>query len=421
MPRTVGEINSELAAKSQAQFAIFEEAGPTVDLSLATALRGLSPEDAAAEVKRRNDELNALGAERDAAVQLKGIADQAAALYRDTHAPVPGGIHHANVDAQSGDPKGRDFAAMMRDNQALARFKGNNYRGSAVLAELSGAEAKTLMSLGTLAPVPVRQPGIREIAQEYRTVRDLFLQGTINAPSFTYLVETTFTNAAAEVTEGSLKPESALAFTETTETVAVIATWLPATRQVLDDLDYLQAYVEGRLRFMVQRREEVEILNGDGIAPNIKGILNRSGIQTYVHTGAPDNNMDAIYKGIVKVRNTAFAEPTAIVLHPNNWQSIRLTKTSTGEYIMGYPIDPNPTPRLWGLEVRETSAIAANTGLVGAFRPDGQVFERTGMTITVSSEHSDFFIRNQVAILCEERLGLAIYRPASFCKITSLT
>jgi hypothetical protein len=35
-------------------------------------------------------------------------------------------------------------------------------------------------------------------------------------------------------------------------------------------------------------------------------------------------------------------------------------------------------------------------------------------TVEVSREHSDYFVRNLAAILCESRLALTVYRPDAF-------
>jgi hypothetical protein len=35
-------------------------------------------------------------------------------------------------------------------------------------------------------------------------------------------------------------------------------------------------------------------------------------------------------------------------------------------------------------------------------------------TVEISREHSDFFVRNLAAVLCESRLALTVYRPTAF-------
>jgi len=276
---------------------------------------------------------------------------------------------------------------------------------------------KTVVTL-VEAPAEVRRTGaLVPYATEERTVRDLMLQGSMDGTSFTYLEETTFTNGATTVAEDGTKPESALAFTERTATARKIATWLPVTDEALADNAFLDSYIRGRLRFMVERTEEVQLLTGNGTPPNLRGINNATGVQTQAKGADP--TPDAVYKAITLIRNTGFAEPTAAVFHPNDWQDIRLLRTADGIYIFGGPMDEGPE-RIWGLEVRVTTAQTENTGLVGAFRPYAQVFQRAGITIAVSSEHASYFIQNRVAILAEERLALAIYRGSAFCKVTGI-
>jgi HK97 family phage major capsid protein len=306
----------------------------------------------------------------------------------------------------------RQFLDESAEYQAFRKAGGGTAR-----LEIPHASLKTLLTLTDINNPATRLPGIIRSAQEERTVADLMLQGTTDNNAISYMEETTFTNNAAEVAEGGSKPESALGFTERTENVRKIATWIPATSELLADVSGIESYIRERLVFMVRRREEQQLLVGDGTAPNISGILDRSGIQTQAK-GA-DSVPDAIYKAMTKIRNTGFAEPTAVVMHPNDWQAIRLLTTTDGIYIWGSPATEG-LDRIWGLEVRVTSAMTENTALVGAFRPDAQIFRREGITITISTEHSTYFVENKVAILAEERLALAVYRPASFCTVTGI-
>jgi HK97 family phage major capsid protein len=246
------------------------------------------------------------------------------------------------------------------------------------------------------------------------------LEGTTNSNTIDYYAETTSTNAAAETAEDTTYPESAEAWTLVTENVRDIGHFIPATRDSIDDVDWLEGTVRARLAFGVRRREELQLLVGDGTAPNISGILDRSGIQTMA-LGA-DARPDAVYKAMQLVRGSAgsgFAEPTGVVAHPADWTDVRLTKTTDGQYLFGGPAAEG-LDRIWGLPVRQTTALTQNTVLVGAFRPHAQIFRRAALTITLSSEHSDYFVKRKVAIMAEERIALAIYRVTAFCTITGM-
>jgi len=70
--------------------------------------------------------------------------------------------------------------------------------------------------------------------------------------------------------------------------------------------------------------------------------------------------------------------------------------------------------RLWRVPVVESTVITENQFLVGAFGLGAKIWDRQQATIRVSEHHEDFFTRNAVAILCEMRLALTVYRPSAF-------
>jgi HK97 family phage major capsid protein len=230
--------------------------------------------------------------------------------------------------------------------------------------------------------------------------------------------ETTFTNTAAETAEGSLYPEATLVYTEETSAVRKIAVFLPVTDEQLADVSGMQDRLNNRLLLMLRQRLDAQMVAGDGSPPNLRGILNTGSVLT-VAQGA-DPNVDAVFKAIVKVQSTGFSEPNAVLLHPLNWQAMRLLKTTTGVYLFGYPGDPG-VARLWGLPVVTSTYVTLNTGIVGDFNGYTELAFKAGIEFEVSNSHSDYFARGQLAIRAQFRVAWVITRPEALCSVTSLS
>lgn len=289
--------------------------------------------------------------------------------------------------------------------------------------------------------VPTLVPGIVDIKFRRLTISDLFPQGTTNTPLIRYLVETAVTNNAATVQEGTLKPESAIAFGKVDETLHKIATLLPISDEMLEDWAQATSYIDARLILFLKLQEEVQLLAGSGSSVggtnDLVGLLNRAGLAPAVVKGSgtatvvngvtgavspsSDNDMDAVYRAITYIRTTAFLEPDAIVLDPTAWQNILLSKANTaGTYFANGPFTDVENQMLWGKKTVVTPALALGSAIVGAFDQGGQIFRKGGIVVDASNSHEDYFARNLTAIRAEERLALAIYRPGAFCQVTSL-
>lgn len=282
-----------------------------------------------------------------------------------------------------------------------------------------GVELKATMTQ-TASPVVQSTvlPGIVTINTQRLTVADLMPSGQTDGP-LKYLLETTATNAAAAVAEEGLKPESTLILSEVDEPPRKIATILRVTDEMFEDVAQLRSYVDSRGRLFVQIEEEDQLLNGSGVAPNLTGLRNRTGMQTDQALGA-DTRPDAIYKQITKIRANAFLEPTGLVVHPNDWQDIRLLKDANSQYYGGGPFGQMAPDNLWGLNVVITTAITEGVALVGAFSSAAQVFRKGGLTVEATNSDGDDFKYNRVAIRFEERVALAVYRPGGFGEVTGL-
>lgn len=264
---------------------------------------------------------------------------------------------------------------------------------------------------------PDVRPGILPMLFRRLTVADLMPQSGTNSNTVRYMEETTATNAAATVAEGAAKPESTLIFDAKDEPVRKIATTMTITDEMLEDVEQIRGYIDGRLRIFVQLEEEDQLLNGDGTAPNISGILDRS-IGT--HALGTDSRADALFKGIMKVSNDSFLDADGVVINPADWQDVRLEKGSDAQYYGPGPFDAQGVNTIWGRRVVVTPAIAAGTALVGAFATAAQVFRKSGITVEASNSHASNFTENKTTLRAEERLALAVYRPAAFVTVTGL-
>lgn len=414
---SLAEVREEINEKRKSLHQIFSEAGPDMDMGRVTSING-DTQAKAAEIRRLNDELTALGVESDRLSLLEQIGRQNEQEYKRLNEPSGQMIFQPSNGHSPAPFHAKRLRETLNEHKGYRAFRDGTLRS--VTIEIPAPDIKALVTLTTINRSVPRRDGIVEMALEERTVADLMLQGNTDGNTLEYYEETTFTNAAATVAEGGTKPESTVGYTLRTESVRKIGHWIPATSEALADVSFLESTLRGRLAYGVMRIEESQILTGNGVAPNLLGILNRTGIQTQAK--GTDPTPDAIYKAMQKIRGASgsgFAEPTAVVLHPNDWTDIKLLRTADGIYIWGNPSDEGPD-RIWGLPVRQTTAITENTGLVGAFRPHAEVIRREGINITLSTEHSTYFIENKVAILAESRLALAVYRPSAFCTVTSI-
>lgn len=293
-------------------------------------------------------------------------------------------------------------------------------------------------SFGTIQRDPIVLPPTRT-----RRVRDLFPARTTTAAVIEYFQMLGFTtppigrtnpnyrtsNAASSVAERNmannqfhLKPQSSFTFVGQQAPVRTLAHWEAAHRNVLADEPQLRSIIDNELLYGLRLQEDQQILNGDGVGENLLGIMNHSGVQQYnwssgAFTPVPDTRADAIRRAAT-LAYLAYYEPSGVVLHPNDWEKIELTKNTQGTYLMAMSMQVGAEARIWRMPVVDTPAMYEGSALVGAFGSGAQIYDREQSSIRISEQHADFFVRNAIVILAEQRLALAVKRPESFVEVT---
>ncbi|EPC8433377.1 phage major capsid protein [Pseudomonas aeruginosa] len=253
--------------------------------------------------------------------------------------------------------------------------------------------------------------------QQRLFVRDLLAWGRTTSNSIEYVRETGFTNNAAPVSENpqNPKPESDITFELDTDPVATIAHWVRASRQVLSDAPMLASYIDGRLRYGLKLKEEMQLLKGSGVGLNLNGLYTQATI--YANPGVVVQAETAIDRLRLALLQVTLAEYDAdgIVLSPVDWAAIELTKDKNNNYVFATPTGL-AVPGLWGRPVVASKSMDIGDFLTGSFQQGAEGWDREDVSVTVSTEDRDNLVKNMVTILCEERVGLSVFRPEAFVK-----
>lgn len=260
-------------------------------------------------------------------------------------------------------------------------------------------------------------------ARQLLTVRDVLTARPTTQPVIDFVRVQTAMTPASPVAEASTKPENAVVFQSLSEKVRTIATWIPATKQILDDFTELAGFLQTSLTYYVNLAEEVQLLSGDNTGENLHGLIPQAQpFDTSVLSAAEGwNRIDLIGRAIEQITTAKEVPPTFVILHPKDWWSIRLTKDSFGRYLLG---DPQTTARanLFDLTVIPTTSIAAGSFLVGSGDATAsEIRDRMELQFEVSTEHADYFVQNLVACRAEKRLALVVKRPNSYITGTFTT
>ena len=434
------DTREALLAKQQKLDQIFDQA-KTADGIDFTKVEGalLSGGDQGArvdEVKALMAEVNDLGAKADEYAEMAAAADQVKRMGEELNGKRRSSSEalHPSIGQIGGADPVKSLGEAFIESAQFKSFQNGERNATSVEAELDlikdigGGDlrsgVKTLMTTsagwGTEA---VRTGRMVDFATRPLQLLDLIPGETTNQTSVVYMEETTFTNNAAETAEAGTFPEAALALTEKSSPVRKIAVWLPVTDEQLEDVAQVQTYINNRLGFMIRQRLDSQILVGTGVAPNLEGIQNRTGIQTQAAGAAAAATtaekaaalLDDIRRMKTKVRTVGRANPNVLIANPTDIETVALLRTTDGLYVMGNPNDDTGTERLWGLRVAEVEAATAERPVVGDTTMTGLAIKRN-VTMAITNSHADFFINGKQAIRADMRAALQVYRPSAFVR-----
>lgn len=325
------------------------------------------------------------------------------------------------------------YQSLVHEGRAGTHSEAIEFDGSFFLDGQANqyAEVRTLITSGSTAVVgnagillPVGQPTDMPIRIRQRRffVRDLMTVLPTTLPAVPYIREfnaLALEGSASAVAEGSAKPEVDMQWEADTALIKKIAAWVPLTTEIIDDAPLLRGYVDTRLGYMLAIREEDQLLNGGGTGANLKGLLSFTGVQTRT-AGADVPITLALAMGDVEAN--ADAEADGIAMNTVKYWTSVATRYSTqfdgGWGDRGLPYADPTNLNFWGMNTVRTRALATNKAIVGAWKMGATLLDRMRNTIFVGNQHANFLIENKVAVVAEERVGLAVHRPDFFVNVT---
>lgn len=410
----LAEAEGKIQAKRREIAKVLDEAGSDYDVKNVKSESFKDGTEFRDWLKARNKELDDLHVEVKDLEVIRNAADEAALADEPGRAEVDGPAPAAR--------QAKSIGRLFVESQA---FKGYGGGGVGPVAHLEHADIRnTLFERGDGWEPESTRTGIVTLTPQRRAphVIDFFNVIPTGQTSVKYMEETVFTNNAVEKAEGAAYGEAALKLVEKSVTVEKVPIWLPITDEQLEDEPGAQAYVESRLRLMLNQRIDRQAVQGDGTTPNLLGTENVTGIQSQAK--GEDPIPDAILKLFTKIRDDndaggGDAEPNVVFIRASKWEGVKLLRTADGIYIWGHPSQAGPET-IWGVPVAQTNAVTATKAVAGDYQGHAFVAPRRGIDVQITNAHSDFFTSGKQAIRLDVRLAVVHLRPAAFGEVTGL-
>ena len=331
-------------------------------------------------------------------------------------------MEEKGVQLRGRQPEKKGFIDFVKDHGEYKALRENGKAAAEIevsKGDLAAMQETKVTSAGLV--VPQFDPTIQANPRQELRIRDLIPSVPVTGQSYTYFKELLHTRGAAPVAEGASKPQSNVTFEQKTDLVKKIAVWIPVSDEALDDVPQLFGYLQQLLRYDLKLEEEEQILKGDGTGNNLPGIMTQATTFTASLSKAGDTSIDTVRRAIYQVRKQAKLAADATVMTELDWMDIELQKDSQNRYLFAN-LQGFVTPILWGRPVITSDSMDEGNGtdtggefLVGNFQRGATIYDRMSFLFKVGMINDDF-IKNQRALLVEERLGLAVRRNYAFVK-----
>ena len=288
----------------------------------------------------------------------------------------------------------------------------------AVLSHKSYKFQVDTKDVGSLVPDQM-VPGIVALPHEPTRILDLLPSSPMSAPVIEYIQHISTTGTAGVVVAGATKPAVTLVTQKLEARARKIAVTTLVNDEDLQDFSAFLQYVSSELQRLVIDQENIQLMTGTGVGENLTGIFATAGILTRVKAVSPETGLDTLALAAADLRTGSALVPTTVyAMHPTTWTGLTLLKDSQLRYLLGNPAEQDAA-KLWGVPVVQSTGIAVGSVLGMNAEAVGAAYIRQGLVIQTDYGTTGFE-KNQTAFRCEERIALAVVKPAAAIKVTGL-
>lgn len=207
-----------------------------------------------------------------------------------------------------------------------------------------------------------------------------------------------------QTTHGAAKAQLDYDLTAVTVNAEFLAGYSRVARQMLQDLPFLQTFVNSELVEDYLRTESFKFFDQMALGGGATGASTTSASVT----------VEKIIDYMTNLMQNNY-QPNAIVCRPAVWGSVLKTKPNDYSIPGGVTISPNGDVMILGIPMVActTNALPDNKVLVGDWTK-AAIIQAEGLSVGMFEQDQDNVIKNLITIRVESRVGFAILRPDAF-------
>ncbi len=361
-------------------------------------------------------------------IEGKSIGDYAKELQK----------HNDNLETrikeleETGGAGHKSQAELIYDQlQAGLKEGKENFMGK--LKKEDGMEIKATVGFDTsftesyyqAIPQDSRVPGIQQAPMPMASVWNLMNPGATSRRYVPYVERTGYTSGASMVDDVTAGGEADISFTDKQAMVKKISVKLYASRDSIEDVDYLQSEIQRLLNHDVVQKRENQILTGDGSGNNLHGLVYSgdpiakpfaapTGFQNLTD---PDESavltaaLSQVSLGINNDFETGY-QSNGIVVHPVTRMNMLNERGSDGHY-RKHPLLAMDGRSFNGVPLVESKFVDPDSFIVGDFR-QARPFVRRNISLKILDQNASLGESDVLTFVLTYRVAFFVPSPHDY-------